>query len=447
MTAWAVHIALAATLGLITAGLAWGYGGTTGLAWGVGAWAVLLLLYYWYGLWRLMRWLGSKDAGAMPRYGVWAQLAAQLDGQSRIRRKQRMQLLSTLKRFQRAAEAVPNGIVIVNAAGRVEWCNRLASKHLGLSPQKLLGSNLKKQSKLPQLAEFLAQTKQAERRRELRCHVSRKNGMKRHLLLTRVALSGKTEMLVSEDISRAEQLNATRTAFVANVSHELRTPLTVIKGFIETLNDYADLPHSERQVFLQLMDKESTRMLTLINDLLALSALEDPEQRNRREHLDFSALARQLAADGQTLSAGRHAFHTDIEDGLWVRGNGRDLYHALSNLVFNAVRYTPDAGNIRISARRVCNPNPYKAPLLRFAVADDGQGIAAEHLPHLTDRFYRVDKGRSRDSGGTGLGLAIAKHALANHDALLQIDSEPGKGSTFSTLLQTVSAPETGAKS
>lgn len=266
----------------------------------------------------------------------------------------------------------------------------------------------------------------------------RQNGLPRSLSLQRLPFMGEAELVLVEDISRRQQLEATRTAFVANVSHELRTPLTVINGFLEMLADYPDLPQEQRLSFVALMQQESTRMLTLINDLLTLSTLEDHGAAAETEPIDLSSLAVQIAQAGQTLSGSRHIIATNIAADVWINGSNHDLYHALSNLMFNAVRYTQDGGEIVLTLTLQDNPNPYKPPLARFAVCDNGPGIAAEHLPHLTDRFYRVDKGRSRESGGTGLGLAIAKHALAHHDSVLEIRSEVGSGSEFAAVFQTV---------
>ena len=249
----------------------------------------------------------------------------------------------------------------------------------------------------------------------------------RPILISKTKLENEKLLLVTQDMSASEQLNQTRADFVANVSHELRTPLTVLSGFVETLSDMPDLPNEQRQEFLALMQQENKRMLNLIKDLLILSRLEHVQQDDKdKQAVDLSELARHIALDGKALSQGKHDFILEIEPNIWITGVLLDLQNALSNLVFNAVRYTPDGGNIRVVLRQ-------DGTHATFSVTDTGVGIAPEHIPRLTERFYRVDKGRSRETGGTGLGLAITKHALAKHGAILQIESRMGEGSTFST--------------
>jgi two-component system phosphate regulon sensor histidine kinase PhoR len=224
------------------------------------------------------------------------------------------------------------------------------------------------------------------------------------------------------------------------VSHELRTPLTVINGFLETMADMPDLPREQAQQFIGLMQKEGARMQTLLADLLTLSRLESGVPAEQTP-IDLSSLAESLSGDGDTLSAGKHEIHTDIAPDIWISGIYADLYNGLSNLVFNAVRYTPAGGIIRISLQALPSEQPFSLPDVRFAVQDNGPGIAPEHIPHLTERFYRVDKGRSRQSGGTGLGLAIVKHALAEHNSLLHISSTIGEGSEFSAVFKQIVPP------
>ena len=245
------------------------------------------------------------------------------------------------------------------------------------------------------------------------------------------------QLLVSQDITPMEKLNQTRSDFIANVSHELRTPLTVINGFVETMQDLPNLPADKREQFLALMKKDSDRMLTLLDDLLTLSRLENCDPSHKLQPINLSALVEQLSQEGVTLSAGKQTFDTDIEPNLWIQGVQLDLYNALSNLVFNAVRYNHDGGHISI--RLHSNADMANA---RFSVSDNGPGIAAEHIPRLTERFYRVDAGRSRASGGTGLGLAITKHALAEHGSCLEVESTVGKGSEFAAEFALVSKPQ-----
>jgi two-component system phosphate regulon sensor histidine kinase PhoR len=214
-----------------------------------------------------------------------------------------------------------------------------------------------------------------------------------------------------------------RREFVANVSHELRTPLTVIAGFLETLRDESDPRAAERAI--ALMTQQSKRMERLVEDLLTLSSLESAPPPPLEESIAMEALVERLAAEARALSAGRHRIALESASGAELVGSEKEIASALGNLVSNAIRYTPAGGEVRLAWR-------VDADGATFEVADTGVGIDPEHLPRLTERFYRVDRGRSRETGGTGLGLAIVKHALHRHGATLAVASTPGKGSVFS---------------
>jgi two-component system phosphate regulon sensor histidine kinase PhoR len=232
---------------------------------------------------------------------------------------------------------------------------------------------------------------------------------------------------VARDITDLERVDAMRRDFIANVSHELRTPLTVVGGFVETLADAPELPVSESRRYFALMLDHTRRMQHLLDDLLTLSRLESADHHLEVEDVNVPELVRALAAEAESLSRGHHRIHLELASAAWIRGNLQEVRSALGNLVSNAVRYTPDGGDIALSWKMKDNEGA-------FAVADTGEGIAAEHIPRLTERFYRVDRSRSRETGGTGLGLAIVKHVLTRHGARLEIQSAPGKGSTFSAI-------------
>jgi two-component system phosphate regulon sensor histidine kinase PhoR len=217
-----------------------------------------------------------------------------------------------------------------------------------------------------------------------------------------------------------------RRDFVANVSHELKTPVTVLSGFVETLADESfDVPPAQRRRFLALMAEQAGRMQRLIEDLLELSALESSGSAEDEQPIELRPFVERLAEEARALSTGRHRIEVSLDADARLLGSPRELHSALSNLVSNAVRYTPEGGTVRLAWRT-------DAEGASFSVTDTGIGIEARHIPRLTERFYRVDSGRSRDTGGTGLGLAIVKHALTRHQAVLRIASEPGRGSTFS---------------
>jgi two-component system phosphate regulon sensor histidine kinase PhoR len=231
--------------------------------------------------------------------------------------------------------------------------------------------------------------------------------------------------LLLDDVTEGRRLEAVRRDFVANVSHELKTPVTVLSGFVETLGDESfDLTSSQRKRFLGMMADQAKRMQRLVEDLLALSALESDASPADEQPIDLRSFVERLAEEARALSAGRHTVEATIAEDCRLLGSLKELHSALSNLVSNAVRYTPPGGAISLAWRLEDGRGV-------FSVADSGIGIEARHIPRLTERFYRVDRGRSRETGGTGLGLAIVKHALARHGATLAVTSTPGEGSRF----------------
>ncbi|MDO4997151.1 MAG: phosphate regulon sensor histidine kinase PhoR [Neisseria sp.] len=399
-------------------------------------WAALasvLLARQFYHIQRLSRWLDDKQQTLPQAEGMWGGIFNALRSREKTHQKRKQKLSQALQRFNRAAQAMPNGVLLLDKNRRIVWANGAAVEHLHLKVSPTWGEPVLRAVSQPELADWLANDV-ANKSLHLRV---KQAGKERFVQLTGTPFGRNELLLITQDISEAERLHAMRTAFVANVSHELKTPLTVINGFAETLAQMPDLPASQRQEFLALMAQEGTRMQHLLNDLLTLSRLESGAEPEFVA-VDLSALCQQVFAQAQLLSAGKHDLRAQIADGIWLNGVQQDLYSALSNILFNAVRYTPENGRIVWRLTRV---NETEAEVL---AQDTGMGIAAEHLPHLTDRFYRVDKGRSRQAGGTGLGLAICKHALALHGAQLHIASEVGKGSEFSVRLNVLpSADET----
>jgi two-component system phosphate regulon sensor histidine kinase PhoR len=245
-------------------------------------------------------------------------------------------------------------------------------------------------------------------------------------------------MVISRDITQREEVDAMRRDFIANVSHELRTPLTVVNGFMEMLLDAQHGDEATRQHHLKLMQEQAQRMSRLVEDLLTLSRLESSESSLVEEAVDVQLLMRDVADEARVLSGGRHRVELRPAR-AFLRGNREELRSAFANLVSNAIRYTPDGGTITLAW------HADEAGGGRFEVRDTGIGVAAEHIARLTERFYRVDKSRSRETGGTGLGLAIVKHVLLRHDARLDIQSEVGQGSTFAAAFPAsrVGAPPT----
>ncbi|NUE79736.1 MULTISPECIES: phosphate regulon sensor histidine kinase PhoR [Snodgrassella] len=394
----------------------------------------LWLAGYWYHLFKLVRWLERPKLRNVPQgIGIWNNIFNTLMLQARSRKKRKQKLGVALLRFNRIAETIPEGVLILGQDGHVQWLNHLAAIHLNLVAEQDNNSMLADLIENSDFRRFLDEP--ATESVNIKLTLENINsGLPRVLNIIRTPFDEQATLIITQDITAAEQLNATRTAFVANVSHELRTPLTVINGFLETLTDMPDLPQEQRQSFIALMSKEGIRMNHLLADLLTLSRLENQITASlRKQSLCLSTLVEQVVYEAEILSENKHHFICEIAADIWIEGIQQDLYNAFSNLLFNAVRYTPQCGTITIRLYSEQDENNYQQTV--FQVSDTGPGIAAEHIPHLTERFYRVDSGRSRESGGTGLGLAIAKHALAEHGGKLQIESITGKGSTFSAIL------------
>jgi two-component system phosphate regulon sensor histidine kinase PhoR len=250
--------------------------------------------------------------------------------------------------------------------------------------------------------------------------------------------AGQGLVVVTRDVTEAERLERIRRDFVANVSHELRTPLTVIGGFLETLSDMGEPDPALMKQFMPMMLDQSRRMQSLVEDLLTLSRLENSPKGVPAEKVNMDDMLATLKVEAEGLSQGRHQIRVEQSSLKWLWGSTQELHSAFGNLVSNAIRYTPEGGTVTLAWRE-------QGDKVLFSVTDTGIGIPREHIPRLTERFYRVDRGRSRGSGGTGLGLAIVKHVVARHNAKLDVHSEPEKGSTFSVVFQAdrVAEPET----
>ena len=374
---------------------------------------------------RLLAWLKWPQHNNIPTArGVWAEMLYRAARQLRLWETRVEHEEDKLKRFIEALQASPNGVMLIDASDQIDWCNDTAAAHFGLDPQRDLRQHVVHLIRNPEFFAYMGA------RRFDEPLLMRRNGHFGTLLLSvQVIPSGDGEkLLLSRDVTLVERTEAMRRDFVANVSHEIRTPLTVIAGFIESLRGL-EFSAEERDHILGLMQEQSARMRHLVEDLLTLAHLEGDPHQPAEERMDMRQMVARLASDARALSAGRHRIETSADAGD-LRGARTELTSAFTNLVSNAVRYTPQGGEVRI-AWRVLQPD-YGDPYAEFSVSDSGIGIAQEHIPRLTERFYRVDRGRSRESGGTGLGLAIVKHVLLRHQSELRISSQPGLGSTFS---------------
>ena len=386
--------------------------------------ALALLVYHLVNIQRVLDWArGPLDADAPDGTGIWADVFSAIHRRVRTRQAYQRDLRTVIERFRGAAEAMPDGVVALDEGNRVKWANARAIGQLGLDLAKDRNQPIANIVRAPEFVRYLESGDNGEA-----IVVRAPVDDRRHLAVQVVAFAVAEKLLVSRDVTEVEAVARMRRDFIANVSHELKTPLTVIAGFVETLQDL-DLDARQRARFLQLMREQADSMKRLVQDLLTLSALESENNPVADEPFAAAPLLEQVAADARSLSHDQHAIDVDVLDAATVVGSRDELASAFSNLVSNAVRYTPAGGRIRLGWR--VEPHGRGA----FSVADTGIGIAAEHVPRLTERFYRVDRSRSRATGGTGLGLAIVKHVLLRHQADLEIASEPGKGSTFTVRL------------
>ncbi len=378
----------------------------------------LLLRDAWRGQ-ALMDWLrGPLTAPAPADAGFWGELGYRIERALHLREQGTRDQRDQLAQFLSAIEASPNGVLLLDGADQIDWCNSVAAEHFGLDPQRDLRQRVTNLVRMPAFVAYL-QGGQFEE------GVSFSGPLGRTMLSVLVRPYGDGQKLVlSQDITERERADAMRRDFVANVSHEIRTPLTVLAGFVETL---VRLPLSEpeRQRVLALMQQQADRMQTLVADLLTLARIEGSPRPAVDRWVALPELLQQVGAEARALSAGRHAIEIEGGDDVEIGGSQAELHSAVANLLNNAVRYTPEGG--RIALRWRWRPEGGG----EIAVSDSGIGIAREHRPRLTERFYRVDGSRSRDTGGTGLGLSIVKHVAQRHGGEIEIQSEPGKGSTF----------------
>lgn len=357
--------------------------------------------------------------------GVLYDILAEFDRVRRHHHDRDRKLLAQLKRFQIAAMAIPDAVVLLGKHGSIEWANHRAGEYLGIHWPRDDGQRISNLLRAPELSRLVQNPPFAQSDERLETTLS--HNRDRYLEFRVVPYGDDQRLLVARDVTEIRQTSNMRRDFIANASHELRTPLTVIAGYLESIESDEDAtPVSAWKQIIGKMRTHTLRMQRLIDDLLKLSSLESVRSGEHREEVAVSELLSSIFNEAKVLSGDeQHIFYLETDTRLWLKGDQQGLYSAFSNLVFNAVQYTPARGVIRIrwheNDRGAC-----------MEVIDSGEGIASEHIPRLTERFYRVDKGRSRDQGGTGLGLAIVKHALANHGATLEIDSQPGMGSRFS---------------
>lgn len=421
-------------LSALVAAPGWYFGGPlwAGLAalMAVGLYAVVLA----WKIDRFDRWLSAPSLRLDPPWrGVWREMALRI--QRMLKQQEKLVAVheKRLQDFLLAIQASPNGVILLDEEARIEWCNDTAASHLGLDAVKDRMQHVVHLVRDPVFSRYFAQTSHDA---EVVIEGRASSAVSTQKLSVQLHPYGDgRSLLLTRDITAVAQAEAMRRDFVANVSHEIRTPLTVLSGFVETLQTLP-LDEQERVRYLDLMAVQSERMQDLVADLLTLSQLEGSLPPGMNQTVSLPELMWKIETDARALSALMAGLDvTETQDIVFepapewrFLGSKSELQSALSNLVSNAVRYTPAGGKIHARWYR-------QADHCIFAVTDTGPGIAPEHLPRLSERFYRVDRSRSRETGGTGLGLAITKHVAQRHGGELRIESQVGQGSTFMLVL------------
>lgn len=382
---------------------------------------IIYLGWHLYNLYRLERWYYKRKKTHPPvAPGIWGEAFNHIYQLQKSNRKRKKRLSSILLRFKESTAAMPDATIVLTEDDHIEWFNKAAKQYLGLKTKKDVGQRIDNLIRHPRFVEYISHG-EFEEPLELPSPLD----SERTFAFRVVPYSKNQKLLVVRDITRLKRLERMRSDFVANVSHELRTPLTVVSGYLENMMDDREQCSEHWNKSLQQMEGQTRRMTRLVEDLLMLSRLEDEEKPLVQDLVAVPAIISALVDDARILSGEKeHQISFEGDQSLWLRGNEKELNSAFSNLLFNAVQYTLEKGHIDV---RWLQDNGK----VIFEVKDDGVGISPVHIHRLTERFYRVDAGRSREAGGTGLGLAIVKHVLDRHSAKLVIDSQPGKGSTF----------------
>ncbi|HVL55235.1 MAG TPA: phosphate regulon sensor histidine kinase PhoR [Burkholderiaceae bacterium] len=405
---------------LIAAGLlGWALDARWAAGW-LALWLIAGAVYHVLHLERLYRWAALPRQRELPMgHGSWALALDRLNRFMREEAAERADTAAELERVHAAVDLLPDGLIVLDRFNHVQWANQTAQRLHGIFGT---GRPVDHFIRQPEFIRYLEEEDFASA-----VTVALPSQPGRVFKLRVVPTGEQYRLLITRDVTEQSRLDAMRRDFVANVSHEIRTPLTVISGFVDTLLDL-DVSEADRRKYLEMVRKQTATMQRLVEDLLTLSSLENATAPPADEPVDVEALLRSLAADGRALSGGRHTITLGFDGPRYVRASASELESAVRNLLTNAIRYTPDGGRIGIEWRMRDGEG-------WITVRDTGIGIAAEDIPRLTERFYRVDRGRSRETGGTGLGLAIVKHIAQRHHATLEIQSELGKGSAFTLRL------------
>ena len=387
----------------------------------------LLSMYVCYQSWnqyRLLKALKDDDLiGHRRGLGIWQDIFLNIERKAKDWRQEILRSELEYKRFIQAVQASPNGLVMLDEEDQIEWCNNICKEHLRLDPLRDARQPITFLLRHPDFVKYMVRAKFSE---PLNLDFMGVNG--NLMLLLQVFPYGENrKLLLSQDVTILKKNESIRQDFVANVSHELRTPLTVLNGFLETIRDLP-LNEGERKKYINMMSAQSSRMLTLVEELLILTRLDQSPISSKTSVVKIADLVQRIVEDGRGLSNGNHIIRLSIMSKKNILGAENELFSAFGNLLTNAIRYTPEGGTIHV----YWEDTPDGGAI--YSVRDTGIGIAPEHIARVTERFYRVDRSRSRDTGGTGLGLAIVKHVAMRHSALLNIESTLAVGSVFSII-------------
>lgn len=378
------------------------------------------LAWQLFNLNRLHKWLVNPSKKTPEVFGIWDDVYYQLYQLFKRQRKARRRLTSILNRFQKSTRALPYATIVLNESNEIEWFNPAARLMFNLHSSMDAGQRIDNLIRQPKFVEYLVK-KDFQKPLKFQLHEKK--------IILSITPYGSGQYLVSaRDITSLSQLDDMRRDFISNASHELRTPLTVMSGYIEFLQNNAD---DKIKVPLDNIEQQTVRMNKIITELIDLAKLESAAAVDYTNVVDIDKLLNDVYKEAVALDQGKHHIELVIEDetddgttASHLHGSYEELRMAISNLLTNAIRYTPQGEDIKLFATSHDTG-------ITIGVQDKGVGINYEHIPRLTERFYRVDEGRSREQGGTGLGLAIVKHVLDRHNASLHILSETGKGSTF----------------
>lgn len=382
------------------------------------------IIWHYYYLKKLNHWLWNSKSTVLPKgQSEWEHAFMGIHNMQQRHRKRRNDLASVISRFRAGSEALPDAVVVFKKQGEIIWCNRLAQVQLGFKWPEDSGENITNLIRNPLFVRYLKSNDYDEP-----LDLVSPNNPEKTLEFRVMPYAIHQRILIVRDVTTYRQIDEMRRSFVANVSHELRTPLTVLLGYIEILEMQVQ-PDSKQAKAISVLEQQTVRMCSLVEQLMTLSKIESAPNIDLDEVVNVPALLAQVESEALTLGRKKALqIQFNVDKHLQLRGDQMQLRSAMANLVYNAINYTPEKGAIKVIWRR-CEEGAY------FCVMDNGDGIAPEHILHLTERFYRVDSSRSRDTGGSGLGLSIVKHALMHYDSQLNIESHLGEGSQFSFVI------------